>query len=38
MLEMSKVLKNIKYKYHEDNLDQIAENILKTIESGMLFY
>ena len=34
MLEMSKVLKNIKYKYHEDNLDHIAENILKTIESG----
>ena len=34
MLEMSKVLKNIKYKYHEDNLDQIAENILKTIERG----
>ena len=34
MLEMSKVLKNIKYKYHEDNLDHIAENILKTIENG----
>ena len=34
MLEMSKVLKNIKYKYHEDNLDHIAENILKSIESG----
>ena len=34
MLEMSKVLKNIKYKYHDDNLDQIAENILKTIENG----
>ena len=34
MFEMSKVLKNIKYKYHEDNLDRIAENILKSIESG----
>ena len=34
MFEMSKVLKNIQCKYHEDNLDQIAENILKTIESG----
>ena len=32
--ELSKVLKNIKYKYHEVNLDRIAENILKTIESG----
>ena len=34
MFEMSKVLKNIKYKYHEDNLDRVAENILKIIESG----
>jgi len=34
MLEMSKVLKNIKYKYHEDDLEHIAENILKTIENG----
>jgi len=34
MLEMSKALKNIKYKYHEENLDHIAENILKTIERG----
>ena len=34
MFEMSKVLQNTKYKYHEDNLDLIAENILKTIENG----
>ena len=34
MFEMSKVLKNIQCRYHEDNLYQIAENILKTIESG----
>ena len=34
MLEMSKVLKNIKCKYHEDNLDRIAENILMSIKSG----
>ena len=34
MLEMSKALKNIKCKYHDNNLDQIAENILKSIERG----
>ena len=34
MLEMSKVLKNVKTKYHDDNLNSIAENILKSIESG----
>ena len=34
MLEMSKVLKNIKYKYHDDNLDSIAENILGSLDSG----
>ena len=34
MLEMSKVLKNIKYKYHDDNLDRISENILKSLKSG----
>ena len=27
-------MNNIKYKFHEENLDQIAENILNTIESG----
>ena len=34
MLEMSKVLKNINYKFHDDNLDRIAENILESLESG----
>ena len=34
MLEMSKVLKNIKYKYHDDNLDRISEKILKSLKSG----
>ena len=34
MLEMSKALKNIKYKYHDDNLGRIAENILKSVKSG----
>ena len=34
MLEMSKVLKSIKYKYHDDNLDSIAENILGSLDSG----
>ena len=34
MFEMSKALKNIKYKYHYDNLERIAENILKSLDSG----
>ena len=34
MFEMSKALKNIKYKYHDDNLERIAENILKSLDSG----
>ncbi len=38
MLEMNKVVKNIKYKYHEDNLDHIAENILKSIEKWRCYF
>ena len=34
MFEMSKGLKNIKYKYHNNNLKQIAEEILKSLKNG----
>ncbi len=34
MFEMSKGLKNIKYKYHNNNLQQIAEEILKSLKNG----
>ena len=34
MLAMSKSLKKIKCKYHDDNLELIAEDILESLENG----
>ncbi len=34
MLEMSKALKTIKCKYHDDNLELIAKDILESLEDG----
>ena len=34
MFEMNKALKNIKCKYHDDNLNRIAEKILKSLDNG----